>query len=93
MLGSPWIPRLLLTICAPALFLLMLALLAYYALAPGPGSAQQTTSAATDRTVLVALYNDMDGANWTLQYNWLSDLPIGQWYGVTTDSDGRRYFA
>ena len=43
--------------------------------------------AATDRAALVALYNATDGANW--RNNWLSNAPIGEWHGVTTDSDGR----
>ena len=44
---------------------------------------------ATDRDALVALYNATDGDNWYDNTNWLSDAPLGQWYGVTTDSDGR----
>ena len=42
-----------------------------------------------DRGVLIALYNATDGANWTDKTNWNSDKPIGEWYGVTTDDDGR----
>ena len=42
-----------------------------------------------DRGVLVALYNATDGDNWTVRTNWLSDRPVGEWYGVTTDGDGR----
>ena len=45
--------------------------------------------AATDRAVLVALYNATDGANWLNNGNWLSNAPMGVWDGVTTDSDGR----
>ena len=45
--------------------------------------------AATDRAALVALYNATDGANWLNNGNWLSNAPMGEWYGVTTDSDGR----
>ena len=90
MLGNTWTPRLLLKICAPALALLMLALWAYYALTPGPAAAQQG-SPATDHAALVALYNASDGPNWTQSDNWLSDAPIDQWYGVTTDGDGRAF--
>ena len=46
-------------------------------------------SVATDRDALVALYNATDGDNWRDNTNWLSDAPLGRWYGVTTDSDGR----
>ena len=45
--------------------------------------------AATDRAALVALYNATDGANWLNNGNWLSNAPMGEWHGVTTDSDGR----
>ena len=31
----------------------------------------------------------MDGTNWNNRGNWLSDEPIGDWYGVTTDEEGR----
>ena len=44
---------------------------------------------ATDRAVLVGLYNATDGANWQDSSNWLSDLPMGDWYGVDTDTGGR----
>jgi Leucine-rich repeat (LRR) protein len=42
-----------------------------------------------DREALTALYNSTDGSNWTNYENWLSDRPLGEWHGVTTDSDGR----
>ena len=42
-----------------------------------------------DREALVALYNATDGANWTNKDKWLSEDPIGDWQGVTTDTDGR----
>ena len=42
-----------------------------------------------DRAALVALYEATDGANWTNNTNWLSDQPLGQWSGVTTDTNGR----
>ena len=48
-----------------------------------------TTSAATDRATLVALYNAAGGANWANNSKWLSDAPLDQWYGVTTDTNGR----
>ena len=46
-------------------------------------------SAAGDRAALVALYNATDGPNWTNNDNWLSNRPIGEWHGVTTDGSGR----
>ena len=42
-----------------------------------------------DRAALVALYNATGGANWTNNTNWLTNAPIGQWHGVTTDANGR----
>ena len=47
------------------------------------------TSAETDREALVALYNATGGPNWSGNYNWLSDVPISEWEGVTTDGNGR----
>ena len=45
--------------------------------------------ASPDRDVLVALYNATGGANWTNNDAWLTNAPIGQWDGVTTDGQGR----
>ena len=42
-----------------------------------------------DRAHLVALYHATDGDDWTNNTNWLTTTPIGQWYGVTTDANGR----
>ena len=43
----------------------------------------------SDRAALVALYNATDGPNWVNNENWLSDRPLGEWYGVDTDASGR----
>ena len=50
---------------------------------PLPGSPE------TDRAALIAIYGALDGENWRKGTNWLSDKPIGEWYGVTTNSEGR----
>ncbi len=42
-----------------------------------------------DRAALVALYNATDGPNWVDNTNWLTDTPLGEWYGVVTDALGR----
>ena len=50
------------------------------------------TSPETDREALVAIYNATDGFitdNWANNDSWLSDTSIGEWFGVTTDGDGR----
>ena len=81
------------------LLLLAAALAAMMVLADGkptPVMAQEPSS-ATDRAALVALYNATGGPNWENCYyypckptaNWLSDKPIGEWSGVTTNADGR----
>ena len=43
-------------------------------------------SVAGDRAALVALYNATDGANWANNTNWLSNNPLANWYGVTTNA-------
>ena len=48
-----------------------------------------TGNAATDRAALVALYNATDGTNWHDKDKWQSEAPMGEWHGVTTNSDGR----
>ncbi len=47
------------------------------------------TPPETDREVLVALYNATGGPTWNYGSNWLSDVPISEWEGVTTDDNGR----
>ena len=48
-----------------------------------------TGSAETDRAALVALYHAAGGPEWDSNGNWLSDEPLGTWYGVTTNDAGR----
>ena len=52
----------------------------------GPGS---PGTPDTDRAVLVALYQATDGENWAMSTNWLSDRPLGEWYGIVTNDSGR----
>ena len=47
------------------------------------------SSCASDREILVALYNATDGPNWRNSENWLTDAPLGEWWGVDTDAGGR----
>lgn len=44
---------------------------------------------ASERDALVALYNALNGKQWANKANWCSDAPIGEWQGITVDSDGR----
>jgi len=46
-------------------------------------------AALTDREILVRLYEATDGPNWENNTNWLTEAPLRQWHGVTTDADGR----
>ena len=42
-----------------------------------------------DRAALVALHDATGGPNWDSNDNWLSEVPISEWPGVTTDDNGR----
>ena len=53
------------------------------------GDALVTVEIDLDRAALVALYNATDGPNWVDNTNWLTDAPLGEWYGVDTDASGR----
>lgn len=55
---------------------------------PADGAPADTPT-SSDRDALVALYNATNGANWTNNDNWLFNEPIGNWYGVDTDGNGR----
>ena len=43
----------------------------------------------SDWEALAALYEAADGDDWLENENWLSDAPLGTWFGVTTDEDDR----
>ena len=56
------------------------------------GSASDTSQITVenpDRAALVALYEATDGPNWVDNTNWLTNAPLGMWYGVRTDRRGR----
>ena len=42
-----------------------------------------------DREVLEVLYDSTWGESWTNRRNWKTSTPLGDWYGVTTDTAGR----
>ena len=48
----------------------------------------RTQDLAADRATLVALYNATNGPSWSNNGNWLSNEPVGNWYGVTV-TNGR----
>ena len=43
----------------------------------------------SDRAALEAFYHATGGDDWTNNTNWLSDVPLGEWYGVRTTENGR----
>ncbi len=43
----------------------------------------------SDREALEILYETTGGASWAQDANWLSDRPLGEWHGVTTNGEGR----
>lgn len=45
-----------------------------------------TMDDTANRAALTAIYNACGGANWTNNTNWLSPLPLSEWYGVQTYS-------
>ena len=47
------------------------------------------TEPVTDREVLEALYHATNGPGWINRTNWLSTLPLSEWFGVKTDGNGR----
>ena len=42
-----------------------------------------------DRIALWSLYSLTEGRSWKNSRNWLSPLPIAEWFGVETNADGR----
>ena len=58
----------------------------------GAGSGEGTaeiTVVDLERAALVALYEATGGPEWINSDNWLTDAPIGEWYGVDTNASGR----
>ncbi len=49
----------------------------------------EITVANLDRAALVALYETTGGPDWVNNDNWLTDAPMGDWYGVDVDAQGR----
>ena len=51
--------------------------------------AEDCTETRPDWFVLAEFYNRTNGPGWSNNANWLSDRPFDEWYGVTTDEEGR----
>ena len=43
----------------------------------------------TERELLEAIYQKTGGPAWRNNRNWLTDAPLGEWYGVDVDGQGR----
>ena len=43
----------------------------------------------SERVALGAVFDALGGSGWTHSDNWLTDAPLGDWYGVDVDSQGR----
>ena len=54
-----------------------------------PEGVAMAAASHPDWLPLVALYHDANGQSWTNSENWLTNAPIGDWPGVTTDDTGR----
>ncbi|CAM9218603.1 unnamed protein product, partial [Ectocarpus sp. 12 AP-2014] len=48
-----------------------------------------TRDASTDRAALLALFIATTGPSWKTSTAWGTSAPLGEWYGVTVDDDGR----
>ena len=44
--------------------------------------------ALINRCALIDIYEAANGDNWNRNDNWLTDAPLGSWYGVTANRDG-----
>ena len=41
-----------------------------------------------ERAILISLHKATRGENWEAKDQWLSDAPVGDWYGITTNANG-----
>ena len=48
-----------------------------------------SVGASPEAAALEALYNATGGPSWLNKNGWMSNAPIGDWYGVETDTSGR----
>ena len=52
-------------------------------------SVEPVPDAEPVRNALAALYESTSGNSWRNRDNWLTDAPLGRWYGVEVDNSGR----
>ena len=49
---------------------------------------RETPAGRADRSILTSLYETCGGSSWFKSTNWLTGMPLNQWWGVTTDAEG-----
>ena len=86
---APTKPNTWIWIAGVAGLVAVLLLAGLIALILGAASELVGSSPETDREALEVLYHATDGRNWLENENWLTDAPLDDWSGVTTDEDGR----
>ena len=59
------------------------------AVAGDASGTSEITVNITERDVLESFYEATGGENWRSDDNWLTDAPLGEWYGVGTEAGGR----
>lgn len=47
-----------------------------------------STEAETERRFLKEFYRELNGDGWKNNAGWLTEKPVGEWYGVKTDAEG-----
>ena len=52
-------------------------------------TAEITVVPDPERAALSALYTQTEGTSWSNDDHWLTDAPLGEWYGVVTDDSAR----
>ena len=53
------------------------------------GTAQPAPQTQSDEDILRILYEATNGDDWENNENWMSDKPLNEWRGVSTDDNGR----
>ena len=68
------------------LFFVLLAVCVALSYAAAQDQDMYTGGSEGDRAALEALYNATEGSKWINSEGWNTDMPLGEWYGVTTDT-------
>ena len=52
-------------------------------------SPMETPAVRADRSILTRLYESCGGSSWFRSTNWITGMPLSQWWGVTTGDNGQ----